>query len=92
MAEASQSESVRTNQRVHDPAFWAELAQHTWHRRRWRRTDGTPASERCWAYGTPIHRVGTYYIRPAYTDGTRWLCQQAYREMRRRMNAPHIKQ
>jgi len=38
----------------------------------------------CVAYGTPIHRAGTYYVRPAYTDGSDWLCQQAYDEMIRR--------
>ena len=28
-----------------------------------------------------MHRKGTYYLRPAYTDGKVWLCQQAYDEM-----------
>ena len=44
---------------------------------------------RCAAYGTPIHRAGTYYRRPAYTDGERWLCQQAHDELvRRRVASP----
>jgi hypothetical protein len=28
-----------------------------------------------------LHRKGTYYLRPVYTDGEVWLCQQAYDEM-----------
>lgn len=41
----------------------------------------------CVAFGTPIHRAGTYYVRPAYTDGERWLSQQAYDEMVQRTRA-----
>ena len=65
----------------HDDAFWEALAARPWTRVKWRRTDRTPVSETCVAYGTPIHRTGTYYLRPAYTDGEVWLCQQAYDEM-----------
>lgn len=65
----------------HDRAFWEALAERPWKRARWHRTDGSPASETCYAYGVPLHRKGTYYLRPAYTDGKVWLCQQAYDEM-----------
>lgn len=65
----------------HDDAFWSELALRPWKRTRWHRTDGSPASETCVAYGTPLHRSGTYYNRPAYTDGTVWLSQQGYDDM-----------
>jgi len=68
----------------HDDAFWEALARRAWKRVKWHRTDRTPRSETCHAYGTPIHRQGTYYLRPAYTDGELWLCQQAYDEMIRR--------
>ncbi|MCH7975466.1 MAG: hypothetical protein IIC18_02785 [Bacteroidetes bacterium] len=65
----------------YDSAFWEALAMRPWKRARWHRTDGSPASETCFAYGKPLHRKGTYYLRPAYTDGKVWLCQQAYDEM-----------
>ena len=65
----------------HDQAFWEELADRSWHRARWHRTDGSPVSETCFAFGKPLHRKGTYYLRPVYTDGEIWLCQQAYDEM-----------
>lgn len=68
----------------HDDDFWEALAQRSWRRVKWRRADGELPSERCVAYDLPIHRSGTYYLRPAYTDGTVWLCQQAYDEMIRR--------
>jgi hypothetical protein len=68
----------------HPDAFWQELARRHWRRVKWRRSSGEPSSERCLAYGTPIHRAGTYYLRPAYTDGSEWLCQHAYEEMVRR--------
>ncbi|MEM1044149.1 MAG: hypothetical protein AAGI91_16190 [Bacteroidota bacterium] len=67
-----------------DDAFWRSLAGRPWHRAKWHRTDGSPPTERCAAYGTPLHRAGTYYLRPAYTDGEVWLCQRAYEEMVRR--------
>ena len=70
-----------------DDAFWEALAERTWRRVRWRRArspDAPPEGARCVAYGTPIHRAGTYYVRPAYTDGAGWLSQQAYEEMVRR--------
>lgn len=62
-------------------AFWQDLAQSTWRRKKWRQTDPHPEAMVCCAFGTPIHRAGTYYLRPAYTDGKRWLSQQAYRVM-----------
>jgi hypothetical protein len=72
----------------HDDAFWEALAARPWRRVKWRAGEVAPeagASEAvCAAYGTPIHRPGTYYLRPAYTDGAAWLCQQAYDEMVRR--------
>jgi hypothetical protein len=64
---------------------WEALAEHQWQRVKWRRTDGLTENECCCVYGTPIHREGTYYLRPAYTDGKRWMCQQAYREMCRQV-------
>ena len=67
-----------------DDAFWSALAGRTWRRAKWHRTDGSPSTERCAAYDTPLHRPGTYYLRPAYTDGEVWLCQRAYEEMVRR--------
>ncbi len=74
----------------HDDAFWEGLAAHEWRRVRWRRSrmpEAPPEGAVCAAYGTPIHRAGTYYVRPAYTDGERWLCQQAYDAMIRRTRA-----
>ena len=62
---------------------WAELAASRWRRVRWREGLG-PQGATCAAFGTPLHRVGTYYRRPVYTDGERWLSQQAYDEMVRR--------
>ncbi len=65
----------------HDDAFWLALVERPWKRMKWHRTDGSPQSETCFAYGISLHRKGTYYLRPAYTDGELWLCQQAYDEM-----------
>ena len=65
----------------HDAAFWAGLARRDWRRVRWRRSrtpDAPPEGAVCAAFGTPIHRRGTYYVRPAYTDGELWLSQQGY--------------
>lgn len=70
--------------RERDDAFWEALAERSWRRVKWRRSDGAPPSERCFAYDIPLHRPGTYYLRPAYTDGEVWLCQRAYEEMVRR--------
>lgn len=70
-----------------DEAFWDILAARTWRRVKWRQDktpDAPPEGARCVAFGTPIHRAGTYYVRPAYTDGADWLSQQAYEEMVRR--------
>lgn len=64
-----------------DAAFWAALARRDWRRVRWRRTPGAGAGAVCAAFGTPIHRRGTYYVRPAYTDGELWLSQQGYDAM-----------
>lgn len=74
----------------HDDAYWHKLAEGEWRRVRWRRSrtpDAPPDGAVCAAFGTPIHRAGTYYVRPAYTDGERWLSQQAYDEMVRRTRA-----
>lgn len=68
-----------------DDAVWADLAARRWHRTRWR--VGLAEGAICAAYGTPIHRAGTYYRRPAYTDGTLWLSQQAHDALRRWMDA-----
>lgn len=67
-----------------DDAFWQKLAARSWRRVKWRRSGTEPVLQRCAAYDRPIHRTGTYYVRPAYTDGELWLCQQAYYEMVRR--------
>ena len=72
---------------VHDDAFWDALAERDWQRVRWRRSRSPvapPEGARCVAYDRPIHRRGTYYVRPAYTDGADWLSQQGYDEMVRR--------
>ena len=72
----------------HDDAFWRALAERPWRRVRWRRQrspEAPPEGARCVAFGTPIHRAGTYYVRPAYTDAGDWLSQQAYDEMARRV-------
>ena len=63
----------------HSSEFWETLAQARWRRVRWRREAEETAV--CVAFGTPIHRRGTYYVRPAYTDGQRWLSQQGYDAM-----------
>ena len=70
----------------HDDAFWAGLAARPWRRVRWRvgLGEAPDAEARCAAFGTPLHRAGTYYRRPAYTDGTLWLSQQGFDEMTRR--------
>lgn len=68
-----------------DDAVWADLSQRRWRRTRWRK--GLAEHATCAAYGTPIHRAGTYYRRPAYTDGTLWLSQQAYDALRQWMDA-----
>ena len=76
--------SVRPN---HDDDYWHRLAEADWRRVRWRQSrspDAPPEGAVCAAFGTPIHRTGTYYVRPAYTDGVRWLSQQAYDRMIRR--------
>lgn len=68
----------------HDDAFWADLAARPWRRVRWRKArspDAPPEGARCVAFDTPIHRAGTYYVRPAYTDGAVWLSQQGYDAM-----------
>lgn len=66
---------------AHDDAFWAALAARPWRRVRWRRDEAAPGDALCVAFGLPIHRTGTYYRRPAYTDGDVWLSQQGYDEM-----------
>lgn len=67
-----------------DDAFWEELARRRWRRVKWRKSTDEVHGQTCVAYGTPIHRTGTYYLRPAYTDGEVWLSQRAYEEMIRR--------
>ena len=74
---------------VPDDALWADLAARTWRRVRWRvgvvDVPGDPQAEaRCAAFGLPLHRAGTYYRRPVYTDGALWLSQPAFDEMTRR--------
>ncbi|MEM0963975.1 MAG: hypothetical protein AAGK21_15720 [Bacteroidota bacterium] len=86
---------MRSVRPEHNDAFWETLADRDWRRVRWRRsrgdanprpgTDVPPEDAVCIAFGTPIHRTGTYYVRPAYTDGADWLCQQAYDTMIRRV-------
>lgn len=65
---------------AHDDAFWEALAARAWRRVRWRRGEA-PTDAVCVAFGLPLHRAGTYYVRPAYTDGVDWLSQQGYDEM-----------
>ena len=75
-------------------AVWADLAARAWHRARWRGglpgapSNEVPADARCAAFGTPLHRAGTYYRRPVYTDGAVWLSQPAFDEMQRRAGRP----
>ena len=66
---------------------WDDLASREWRRVRWRRArtpEAPPEGATCAAFGSPIHRKGTYYVRPAYTDGTLWLSQQGYDALIRR--------
>ena len=68
-------------------AVWDDLARRRWRRIRWRRErtpEAPPEGAVCAAFGTPIHRTGTYYVRPAYTDGEIWLSQQGYDALIRR--------
>ena len=68
----------------HDAAFWAGLAARPWRRVRWRAgVADVPAEARCVAFDTPLHRSGTYYRRPVYTDGSVWLSQPGHDEMMR---------
>ncbi|MEM6328540.1 MAG: hypothetical protein AAF791_15600 [Bacteroidota bacterium] len=62
---------------------WDDLARRRWRRVRWRKGDAAEMAT-CALFGTPIHRRGTYYVRPAYTDGERWLSQQGYDALMRR--------
>ena len=64
-------------------AVWDALSESRWRRVRWRQGLGPPDAV-CAAFGTPLHRDGTYYRRPVYTDGARWLSQQAYDALVRR--------
>ena len=69
----------------HEPTedVWDDLARRRWRRTRWRRGDAAEMAT-CAAFGTPINRAGTYYVRPAYTDGELWLSQQGYDALIRR--------
>jgi len=67
-----------------EQAYWEALAARRWRRVKWRHAGEGPPEGVCDAYGTPLHRPGTYYLRPVYTDGSVWLCQRAYEEMVRR--------
>ena len=80
-------------------AAWADLGARAWRRVRWRAglpgapvgaeaPEAPPAEARCAAFGTPLHRAGTYYRRPVYTDGAVWLSQPAFDEMQRRAGRP----
>lgn len=55
----------------------------TFRRTKWRRNEGEKNLARCMVCGLPIHRTGTYYVRPAYTDGIRWICSRDFRRLRR---------
>ena len=74
-----------------DDAVWDNLGRARWRRVRWRKGLGADDAV-CAAYGTPLHRDGTYYRRPVYTDGARWLSQQAYDELIRREGARATRQ
>jgi hypothetical protein len=67
----------------HDEAFWIELSEATWRRVRLHSADA-----RCAVFGTEIHRQGSYYVRPAYTDGVRWLSQRGYEALQHRIAGP----
>ena len=54
--------------------------------------DDVPAEAVCVAFGTPLHRAGTYYRRPVYTDGAVWLSQPAFDEVTRRAGRPLTRQ
>ena len=68
---------------AHDDAFWADLGARRWRRAKWRGDTDAPDAV-CAVFGTPIHRAGTYYLRPAYTDGERWLSQRGYEALQAR--------
>jgi len=68
---------------AHDDAFWADLAAQPWRRAKWR-GDADALDAVCVVFGTPLHRTGTYYLRPVYTDGTRWLSQRGYEALQKR--------
>jgi hypothetical protein len=77
--DASAGDALEPGLPAHDAAFWADLAG-----RRWRRVKGRDAAAVCAVFGTPLHRAGTYYLRPVYTDGVLWLSQRGYEALRRR--------
>ena len=86
-------DSRRSVRPEHDAAFWAGLAAREWRRVRWRvGVVDVPAEAVCVAFGTPLHRAGTYYRRPVYTDGTVWLSQPGFDEMARRAGRPLTRQ
>lgn len=58
---------------------WAEIAEKTWIRRRWRSIN--TEQDHCFVCEAPFNRPDTYYVRPAYTDGSRWMCASCFDEM-----------
>jgi hypothetical protein len=58
---------------------WIALSKRNWKRKRGRNVNDE--IQLCCVFGTPIHRLGTYYVRPAYTDGELWMCKKAYQKM-----------
>jgi hypothetical protein len=52
---------------------WDDLVGRSWRRVRLR-----DAEARCAVFGTAIQPAAGYYVRPAYTDGVRWLSERGY--------------
>jgi hypothetical protein len=60
---------------------WDELAAASWRRVRLR-----DSSACCAVFGTPLQPAEGYYVRPAYTDGRRWLSERGYAALRHHMS------
>lgn len=62
-------------------ARWADLRAVRWRRKKWRPGSETSEDRRCVACGLVLHPAGSYYLRPAYWDGDRWMCVRCHHEM-----------
>jgi len=56
------------------------LSKRSWRRKRWRKRRGEPVAH-CVSCGAYLNRKDSYYVRPAYTDGSVWLCSGCYDRM-----------